>query len=144
MVSGQTLYESMVYAGYNFFLGWPIVGVGIFDRDISIPTVLKYPELYISGRLNLDLKTRKMFSWVVMAVVYAVFIYFIPLFTFTRIWHPKWTGTNSTLPGLVEWIDYSTGPDGEESGLYVFDCGHWNNRFVCFFCFCCPMYRPID
>jgi hypothetical protein len=42
-ISGQTLYESMVYAGYNFFLGWPIVGVGIFDRDISIPTVLKYP-----------------------------------------------------------------------------------------------------
>ena len=30
-ISGQSLYEALVYAGYNFFLGWPIVGVGIFE-----------------------------------------------------------------------------------------------------------------
>merc|ERR1719272_2891821 len=106
----------MVYAGYNFFLGWPIIGVGIFDRDISIPTVMRYPELYISGRLNLDLRSRKMISWVIMACIHSVFIYFIPLFTFTRIWNPEWNGVNSTL---VEWIDYSTNPDGTEGGLYV-------------------------
>ena len=63
-ISGQSLYDSLVYAGYNFFLGWPIVGVGIFDQDISVPTVLKYPELYISGRLNLDLRRRRMLAWV--------------------------------------------------------------------------------
>jgi hypothetical protein len=32
-----------------------------------------------------------------MAVVHSIFIYFIPLFTFTRIWNPKWDGANSTL-----------------------------------------------
>lgn len=30
--SGQSLYESYVYAGYNFFLGLPILFIGIFDQ----------------------------------------------------------------------------------------------------------------
>ena len=32
--SGQSLYESYVYAGYNFFLGVPILLLGIFDQVI--------------------------------------------------------------------------------------------------------------
>ena len=122
----SSLPPSCSYAGYNFFLGWPIIGVGIFDRDISIPTVMRYPELYISGRLNLDLRSRKMFSWVTMACIHAVFIYFIPLFTFTRIWNPEWERPNRTLihdgifPRVVaEWSDLSTQPDGKTSGVYV-------------------------
>ena len=38
--------------------------MGIFDQDISVETVLKFPELYISGRLNLDLRRRRMIGWV--------------------------------------------------------------------------------
>jgi phospholipid-transporting ATPase len=30
--SGTSLYESLVYSGFNFFLGLPIIAVGIFDR----------------------------------------------------------------------------------------------------------------
>ena len=30
--SGQSLYEDYVYAGYNFFLGMPILLVGFFDQ----------------------------------------------------------------------------------------------------------------
>lgn len=125
LISGQTLYESMVYAGYNFFLGWPIIGVGMFDRDISVETVLRYPELYISGRLNLDLRTRKMFSWVVMAVIHSIFIYFIPLFTFTRLWHPDdWprphcNHTTFQCNNELQWVDIATDKDGEANGMYV-------------------------
>ena len=30
--SGASLYESLVYSGFNFFLGLPIITIGIFDR----------------------------------------------------------------------------------------------------------------
>jgi hypothetical protein len=67
-----------------------------------------------------------MISWVVMAVGYSVLIYFIPLFTFTRIWKPEWehapnrTMTGNILPRVVaEWSDLSTTPDGKTSGVYV-------------------------
>jgi hypothetical protein len=30
--SGASLYDSLVYSGFNFFLGLPIIGIGIFDR----------------------------------------------------------------------------------------------------------------
>ena len=32
--SGTSLYDSLVYSGFNFFLGLPIIGVGIFDRSV--------------------------------------------------------------------------------------------------------------
>jgi magnesium-transporting ATPase (P-type) len=110
-ISGQSLYEALVYAGYNFFLGWPIVGVGIFDQDISVATVLKYPELYISGRLNLDLRRRRMVEWVIMAIIHAGFIYYIPMFAFTRIY--------SRGNGETAWVDAPVQSDGETGGLYV-------------------------
>jgi phospholipid-transporting ATPase len=53
--SGTSLYEDMVYSGFNFFLGWPIVGVGVFDRDISEEKCLSQPQVYMSGRMNLNL-----------------------------------------------------------------------------------------
>jgi magnesium-transporting ATPase (P-type) len=33
--SGTSLYESLVYSGFNFFLGLPIIAVGIFDRCVA-------------------------------------------------------------------------------------------------------------
>ena len=51
--SGSSLYEDLIYAGFNIFLGWPIVMVGIFDKDISARTVLQNPALYLSGSLKL-------------------------------------------------------------------------------------------
>ena len=35
--SGQSLYESYVYSGYNFFLGMPILLLGIFDQVWAFP-----------------------------------------------------------------------------------------------------------
>jgi hypothetical protein len=40
---------------YNFFLGWPIVIIGILDTDLSPATVLRAPMVYVSGRKNRNL-----------------------------------------------------------------------------------------
>ena len=46
--SGQTLFDSLIYSGFNFFLGWPIIGIGVFDRDHSEKMLLSKPEIYAS------------------------------------------------------------------------------------------------
>ena len=50
--SGTSLYESLVYSGFNFFLGLPIFGVGFLDRDISADNCLAHPVVYLSGEPN--------------------------------------------------------------------------------------------
>lgn len=47
--SGTSLYESLVYAGFNFFLGLPIFCVGVLERDISEKSCLAHPIVYASG-----------------------------------------------------------------------------------------------
>jgi magnesium-transporting ATPase (P-type) len=51
--SGTTLFESWLGAGWN--VGWtflPILAVGIFDRDMSSATTMKYPIVYAQGQNN--------------------------------------------------------------------------------------------
>lgn len=43
--SGTSLYESLVYSGFNFFLGLPIIGIGIFDRCARAPRRPAFVEL---------------------------------------------------------------------------------------------------
>ena len=48
-ISGTSLYDSLVYSGFNFFLGLPIFGLGFLERDLSERTCLTHPEVYVSG-----------------------------------------------------------------------------------------------
>ena len=80
--SGTSFYESMIYSGYNFFLGWPIVMIGIFDRDLTEKTVMDRPEVYISGLRNMDVNPKVMTGWILHSVVYALIIFFIPYFVY--------------------------------------------------------------
>lgn len=49
--SGTVYIDTIVFSGYNFYLGLPIVIFGIWDQDIDIDIVLKYPNLaYQTGR----------------------------------------------------------------------------------------------
>jgi magnesium-transporting ATPase (P-type) len=51
--SGTMYLDSIVFSGFNFYLGMPIVILGIFDKDVPVELVYKYPKLaYQSGRRN--------------------------------------------------------------------------------------------
>jgi phospholipid-transporting ATPase len=51
--SGQTLYEKWTLSLFNvFFALFPIVSLGVFDRDIGEKVVLANPQLYIDGQQN--------------------------------------------------------------------------------------------
>ena len=44
--SGQTIFDSLVYSGFNFFLGMPIVCIGVFDRDHPEQRLMERPKIY--------------------------------------------------------------------------------------------------
>jgi phospholipid-transporting ATPase len=75
--SGTSLYDSMVYSGFNFFLGLPIIAVGVFDRDLSMKTALEKPDVYETGRLNLHLNRWKMLQYIVNACAHGLIIFLV-------------------------------------------------------------------
>ena len=118
--SGQTLFTDWIYAGYNFYLGWPVIGIGLFNQDITAKTALKFPELYATGRLNLYLSVKNMFLWLTMAAATSIIIYFGGLLT--------WAGSRvQVYPSNSTYIDkYAlvtiplSNNDGEFDGYAAF------------------------
>eukprot|EP00736_Rhodelphis_marinus_P000457 Rmarinus@m.8664 len=80
LFSGTSLYESLVYAGFNFFLGLPIIAVGIFDQDVSSSTAEEYPQMYHSAKEQKYLNPRKMLIEIGMALLHSFVIMFFPYF----------------------------------------------------------------
>jgi len=77
--SGVSLFESMVQAGYNFFLGMGPLTMGLFDREISSKFALANPPAYVSGRRNLNLNPLKLGWRVVEAFVHSLICFLLPL-----------------------------------------------------------------
>ncbi|GMH50204.1 hypothetical protein TrRE_jg8488 [Triparma retinervis] len=77
--SGKSLFEDMVYSGYNFFLGMPPLMIGMFDKDMSQRTMVRFKRVYMSGRERMDLNVPTLSSWMVQGVLDAGVLYF---FTF--------------------------------------------------------------
>lgn len=79
--SGTSLFESLVYAGYNFFLGVTVVGIGIFDRYVDNEVLLDYPQFYVSGRSNVFFNYLKVVSYLVRSCIF-IYIYIIVFFIY--------------------------------------------------------------
>lgn len=113
--SGTSFYESLIYSGYNFVLGLPIIAIGIVDRDISENTALDHPSVYAVGMRYLDLNIKKMLAWIGTAVVHASIIFWIPYGSYGLEGHKGtiWDGTNGHEDGL------------EVLGMTTFTCLVW-------------------
>jgi len=77
--SGVSLFEAMVQAGYNFFLGMGPLAMGLFDREISAQFAMANPPTYVSGRRNLNLNPVKLGWRVVEAFVHSIVCFAFPL-----------------------------------------------------------------
>lgn len=75
--SGTSLYEDNILAGYNFFLGLPILVLGLLDKDVSANYAMNHPEMYISGRRNMDLDVIQVLRWICAAFLHGYFAYFL-------------------------------------------------------------------
>lgn len=73
-------------SGFNFALGLPIVAVGMLDQDLSAETAEAHPEVFVSGRLNLNLNMGKMLSWIANAFVHSIIIFWLPVLYAEDAW----------------------------------------------------------
>ena len=80
--SGTPLYDQWLYGGYNFFTTLPVIAIGIFEKDVPAEYALSHPKMYNTGRLNMDMDSRKILSWVVTALVHGLIIYGVPFLQF--------------------------------------------------------------
>ncbi|KRX62031.1 putative phospholipid-transporting ATPase ID [Trichinella sp. T9] len=83
-ISGQegmqaTIYDPLFIACYNlFFTALPVIGVGVFDQDVSDKNSLRYPELYIPGQQNLYFNMRIFTYSVLRGFFSSGVLFFIP------------------------------------------------------------------
>ncbi len=77
--SGQSLYDNLVYIGFNWFLSTPIVCIGCFDRDVSAETALSVHKLYRIGIQHSDLNVPVMILWVLQSLGDSLLILLIPM-----------------------------------------------------------------
>jgi phospholipid-translocating P-type ATPase (flippase) len=77
--SGQSLFESLIYSGFNWFLAMPILLVGIFDKDVSEPTAMAVHRLYGVGIRNEDLGTKVATRWLIQSILDALLIFYLPM-----------------------------------------------------------------
>ena len=94
--SGQPMYDDWLYSGFNLFLFASPVMLGIYDVDVAKETIFEIPQLYMSGRLQLDLNTNKMVETIALSIV------------------------NSLVIMLFSSLSYPTLDDGINNGVYLF------------------------
>eukprot|EP00927_Polykrikos_kofoidii_P019921 TRINITY_DN1934_c0_g2_i1.p1 TRINITY_DN1934_c0_g2~~TRINITY_DN1934_c0_g2_i1.p1 ORF type:complete len:1724 (-),score=346.37 TRINITY_DN1934_c0_g2_i1:58-5175(-) len=72
--SGTPLFEDSLRITFNLICTIPIVGVGIFDRDVGEDFAKENPAAYEVGRLGLDLNPRKMALTLAHALAHSVIL----------------------------------------------------------------------
>jgi len=80
--SGTSVYDSWVYVSFNFHTMLPICAVGALDQDVRAETVMQFPALYLTGRLNLDLNTMLILQHIFLAIIHSVIVVFWPYFSY--------------------------------------------------------------
>eukprot|EP01063_Lacrimia_lanifica_P002491 TRINITY_DN11310_c0_g1_i1.p1 TRINITY_DN11310_c0_g1~~TRINITY_DN11310_c0_g1_i1.p1 ORF type:complete len:1328 (+),score=501.26 TRINITY_DN11310_c0_g1_i1:53-4036(+) len=81
--SGQPLFDEWVIACYNvFWASWPVIIVGIIDRDITnTENIVNFPTLYRYGIINSDYTVQRFVQWYLLAILHAIIVLIVPLLT---------------------------------------------------------------
>ncbi|RGP80544.1 phospholipid-translocating atpase [Fusarium longipes] len=75
--TGTSLYESWSLTVFNSaFTSLPVILLGIFEQDLRAETLMKVPELYTFGQLNLGFRFSQYFAWMFMGVVGSFVIWY--------------------------------------------------------------------
>eukprot|EP00301_Raphidiophrys_heterophryoidea_P000794 c10395_g1_i2.p1 GENE.c10395_g1_i2~~c10395_g1_i2.p1 ORF type:complete len:850 (+),score=221.38 c10395_g1_i2:35-2551(+) len=80
LLSGQSYYNDIVISVFNmFFSAFPILVVGVYDRDLSPATILKHPQLYKASQQNETFNLTQFWGWIMWGSIQSVPIFIIPM-----------------------------------------------------------------
>lgn len=81
--SGQNFYYDGFYQLYNvLYTAFPIIALGIFDKDVPPDVARSTPVLYKDGLQRLFLNTRVFWGWMAEGIAHAVLVTFLPMASF--------------------------------------------------------------
>lgn len=114
LFSGTTIYDSWVISMLNFLASWPILFVGMFDRDLEKDYILRNPELYKPGPRNENFSMRMILRWVSITVIHGALQYVIAMPI------QSWGGTQtSAFEGMMSSPSLYDHPGDGEADLKV-------------------------
>lgn len=75
----QTVFDPMFISVYNlFYTSLPVLGLGIFEQDVSDKHSLEYPKLYTPGLTNALFNTKEFVKSVIHGVFSSLILFLIP------------------------------------------------------------------
>ena len=77
LYSGTPLYDQWVISMLNFVAGFPILFLGMFDRDLEKDYVKRNPIVYKSGPNNEFLSMRTFLRWACLTVVHVFALFYL-------------------------------------------------------------------
>lgn len=103
--TGTSLYESWSLTTFNtLFTSLAVILLGIFERDLSAKTLLKFPELYTFGQKNLGFNFKQYVGWVVLGVLESCIVFY-----FTRAVYDRGLSTDDTSLYAIGSICFTVG-----------------------------------
>ena len=76
--SGQSLFDDYVYSSFNFILMAPVLGFGIFDKDLSATSLENHSALYALSREGRDMSIMNLAKQLAQAILESIIIFFMP------------------------------------------------------------------
>jgi magnesium-transporting ATPase (P-type) len=78
--TGTSVYDSLLLTLFNIiFTSLPVVVFALFDRDISVKSSMKLPQLYILGQNSHYFNIRVFVGWVLNSFWHSLCCFFIPM-----------------------------------------------------------------
>ncbi|KAL6069954.1 Phospholipid-transporting ATPase IA [Balamuthia mandrillaris] len=79
--SGQTLFDAWIITLFNMaFTSFPIILVGLLDKDVPEKLLFRYPQLYARSQGGRAFNFKTYFWWNVSAVIHASFAFFVTIY----------------------------------------------------------------
>ncbi|TWW76011.1 Phospholipid-transporting ATPase ID [Takifugu flavidus] len=84
--SAQTVYDQWFITHFNvIYTSLPVMGMGLFDQDVSDQHSLRYPSLYKPGQQNLLFNRRQFFLCALQGLTTSCLLFFIPYGAFAAM-----------------------------------------------------------
>eukprot|EP00537_Pseudo-nitzschia_pungens_P017531 CAMPEP_0172409442 /NCGR_PEP_ID=MMETSP1061-20121228/76369_1 /TAXON_ID=37318 /ORGANISM="Pseudo-nitzschia pungens, Strain cf. pungens" /LENGTH=1620 /DNA_ID=CAMNT_0013145597 /DNA_START=1731 /DNA_END=6593 /DNA_ORIENTATION=+ len=109
LFSGTSIFDQWMMAGFSFVCFFPILSIGMFDRNLEKNYIKKNPEVYKTTQKNELITPRTLSRWLILCLLHVGILYYgqFPQLT-------KHGGGRSTAFSGLMWNKPSVG-DGEVS-----------------------------